>query len=83
MPILIEIPSYYANVLPPDQKIQIHSLITNFNVVETVLCKISLDFLNRLSVIRLASYLELVLTLSKVCCRLSTQDVWLTQFFHT
>lgn len=67
MPILIGIPLYYEGILPSDQKIQIHSLVSEFNIVEAVLRKISLDFLNELSLRGLALYLEWILALSKVC----------------
>jgi hypothetical protein len=75
MPILIGIPVYYANILPSDQKFRVHSLVANFNVVETVLCKTSVYFLIRLSVKGLASYLEWVLKLSEVRRCLSTRNV--------
>ncbi|KAF5328165.1 hypothetical protein D9619_013458 [Psilocybe cf. subviscida] len=40
----IAIPRHYAGMLPPDQRYHIYSIVSNFNVVDTVLCKIDVDF---------------------------------------
>lgn len=43
MSVLLGIPPYYANMMPPDQKHHIYSLVSSFNVVETVVRGTSSD----------------------------------------
>ncbi|KAF5327842.1 hypothetical protein D9619_004965 [Psilocybe cf. subviscida] len=75
MAILIAIPPHYANMLPPDQKFRIYSLVSNFDIVETVLCKIDTVFIETgYSALALNNYVKWVLEESKVCRYLSHGD---------
>lgn len=69
LPIPLAIPLFYAGNLIANQTYQvpIYSAVSNFDVVETVLCKIDLDFIATGSLAdTLNSYLEWVLSGSKV-----------------
>lgn len=49
-----------------DQKLQIYSLLYDFDFVETVLCNIHASYATSRAVLALADYLEWVLTESQV-----------------
>lgn len=55
-------------MLPSDQRHQLYPLVSNFNVVETLLCQINVEFLNacRYTLKDLAAYLNWILIESDV-----------------
>lgn len=76
MSLLMKIPLHYANMLPSNQRFHIYSLVSNFDIVESVLCKIGADFIETSGLAStLNSYLKWVLEESKVWHYPSSQDV--------
>lgn len=67
MPILLRIPHHYTKKLPPQHKIHIHSMISDFNIVENVLCRMNAGLIVYETTRALASYLEWILKESEVC----------------
>lgn len=65
--LLMTIPHHYANMLSPDQRSHIYSLVSGFNLVESVLCKIDIDFIESDDLARdFNAYLKWVLEESMV-----------------
>lgn len=79
MPVLIAIPPHYAKMLQSDQEFRIYSLVSNFNIVEAVLCKIDPEFIAADGLVQVLNfYLAWVLEESKVWRYLPTEDFRLT-----
>ncbi|KAF5322516.1 hypothetical protein D9619_000187 [Psilocybe cf. subviscida] len=89
IPILLRMPRYYTRKLLPNHKIHIHSMISDFNVVESVLSRMHAGLVAYETTRALASYIEWVLTESEsgnpLECRqalvepLSQIQTWLMQ----
>lgn len=69
MSALIGIPLYYASIPPLGQESQIYSLVSNFNIAETVLCSIDAEIVNTCHTLsmHLGDYLDWILAESEVC----------------
>lgn len=67
-------------MLPLDQKFHIYSQLSNFDIIDFVLCKVDVDLLQKSSELQYAinDCLELVLTESKVWYYLSNYRLYLT-----
>ncbi|KAF5322635.1 hypothetical protein D9619_000213 [Psilocybe cf. subviscida] len=90
IPVLLEIPPYYTKRLPAQHRIHVHSMISNFDVVKTVLSRIHVGLLSHRTTMNLTSYLDWILTESEssnaVECRnallfepLSQIQTWMIQ----
>ena len=66
MPILLRIPRHYTRKLLPHDKIHIHSMVSDFNVVDCVLCRMDAGLIAYETTRALASYLEWILAESEV-----------------
>lgn len=66
IPALLTIPRHYAKKISPQHKIHIHSMLSNFNVIENVLSRMHTGLLTAEMIAALGSYLEWILTESEV-----------------
>lgn len=73
----------YPSNLPSDERFHVHSLVSNFNIVDAVLCKIDKYYIESgNSAVALSKYLRWVLAESEVRRSLSIQSVLLTVLFN-
>jgi hypothetical protein len=60
------LPCYFAAKMPINDKIHLFTAISDFNIVDNVLCKISVDYIKHETARSLATYLEWVVMESDV-----------------
>lgn len=66
MPILLRVPQHYTTTLLPDHKLCTYAIIANFDIVDTVLCRMKARLISYETTRALASYLEWILRESEV-----------------
>lgn len=72
------LPCYFALKLPEDDKIHLHSAVSDFNIVDNVLRRISVDYIKYETVRSIAEFLEWILMESDVSFFIALPRTYLT-----